>query len=162
MLQIKESIALAAPAGTVALLLRQPQSIEAFPGVEHASVGQPGVHIDLAVPLMGIRLKDRVLLAWGRPKVVNEHHLHSFGIEGGRWLHGHGEVDVEELADDQSSWTINWEMDLPLGMSMIPGVRFSLKRWLVSSTRRWMREMKKMIETAPARAIRLTPADIGA
>ena len=159
MIRIKDSIDIETLPGVVALQLRNPSALAEFPGVTHAFVGHPGLRVDLAIAPMGLRLRDRLLLSWKKPSGRD----YPFGIEGGRWVHGTGTVHITPTGL-ASEVCIEWELELPLVLAMIPGMRFAVRRLLKASTSVWLVRMKKRVE-GPSRPLgcgALSLAEVGA
>ncbi|MCA1840446.1 MAG: hypothetical protein ABR507_05175 [Actinomycetota bacterium] len=163
MTKVSEHIQIKGGADLAALILRRPDSIGRFPGVEHAYVGQPGLRMQMRIQPMGITLHDSVLLAWSKDRVDNDTHIYPFRIEGGRWLHGTGEMAFADAPADCTMATLSWEPEIPATLSVVPGMRRAIKRWLKRSSRDWLVAMKTQIEPRNESACgAFTLADVGA
>ena len=163
MTKVSEHIDIEAAPGLTALMLRRPDAIGRFPGVEHAYIGHPGLRMQVRIEPMGIPLHDSVVLAWGKDRMQDDVHVYPFRVEGGRWLHGTGEMTFKSSPADTSTVGITWAPEIPATLSVVPGMRRSIRRWLKRASREWLATMKQQIEpTHASNCARLNFADVGA
>lgn len=161
MITTKQTVSIGASPGSIALVMRRPASIAAFPGIDSATPGSPGYRLDVEVAPLGFTMRDRVWLAWGLPHHSDDAVQYPFTIEGGRWLTGAGSARIARRAHNVSDVTISWELDPPRLLLAIPAMKPAMRRCLRLATRRWLREVRVAAER-PSAARSLTLADVGA
>ncbi|HVE76636.1 MAG TPA: hypothetical protein VND22_07715 [Actinomycetota bacterium] len=158
---MSEQVDVGVPSGNLALLMRRAEAIEKFPGVKSAQVGQPGLRLEIAIDPLGVKLTDRVLLSWRKPGREADQCVYPFGLEGGTWLHGRGEGRLDRLAPDMTRAALDFTIELPWYMRLIPGMRAALKRQLRKAAKDWLGSISGSAQVTRARPV-LTLADVGA
>lgn len=160
-LRVQEATAIEASPDQLAGTMKTPEVIASFPGVKRAFVGQPGVRLDVELPG---HIQDRFILTWWKPRASETEKVFPFGVQGGRWISGCGEVTMHPLYTGASQVEFSWELELPRWVWFIPGLPALGKLWLRTATKTWLRSVKSTIEAAfkPLSTFGLTPQDIGA
>lgn len=161
-LRVKAQTLVDAPPHEVECTMKDPQTIASFPGVKRAFVGHPGMRLDVEIP--GVHLRDRFVLKWWKPREEVDEKIYPFGVEGGRWVTGCGEVHMAKIDAAHAQIAIQWEIELPRWAWFIPGLPTTAKVWLRSASRRWLAGIRTSMESAVRTLTdpRLTLGDIGA
>lgn len=161
-LRVNAKTVIDAPPKELECTMRDSETIATFPGVKRAFEGHPGMRLDIEIP--GLHIRDRFVLKWWRPREEVATKVYPFGVEGGRWVTGSGEVAMATIDAAHAQIAVQWDIELPRWAWFVPGLSLAGRFALRGATRRWLAGIKASMESA-VRAITdpiLTPADIGA
>lgn len=142
----------------VADALRRSDSIALFPGVLQAAEGIPGIRVEARF----MAIHERLLLTRRRPLEAGDTLGYRFGIEGGKWVTGTGAIRVQPC-EDNATVNLQIDVDMPRWASLLPGARTLFGFVLSLSANRWLRTMRKAIETRRRyRSCTFSLVDVGA